>query len=100
MAPLSELYGRKPVCIACLFIFTVLIIPCALAKNLATLLVVRFIAALFGSVMISTAPGMVADIVEDDQRALAMSVWSLGPVNGPGRHNHYPVKTYLLLTMP
>ncbi|GKZ83209.1 hypothetical protein AnigIFM56816_008298 [Aspergillus niger] len=83
MAPLSELYGRKPVCIACLFIFTVLIIPCALAKNLATLLVVRFIAALFGSVMISTAPGMVADIVEDDQRALAMSVWSLGPVNGP-----------------
>ncbi|PYH99283.1 MFS multidrug transporter [Aspergillus ellipticus CBS 707.79] len=83
MAPLSEIYGRKPVSVGCLFIFTILIIPCAVAKNMATLLVVRFIAALFGSVMISTAPGMVADIVLDEQRALAMSFWSLGPINGP-----------------
>ncbi|PWY76281.1 MFS general substrate transporter [Aspergillus heteromorphus CBS 117.55] len=83
MAPLSELYGRKPVSVLCLLIFTVLIIPCALSKSLTTLVVVRFIAALFGSVMISTAPGMVADIVLDDQRALAMSFWSLGPINGP-----------------
>ncbi|KAL4919350.1 major facilitator superfamily domain-containing protein [Aspergillus aurantiobrunneus] len=83
MAPLSELYGRKPVSIACLGIFTVLIIPCALAKSIETLIVVRFIGALFGSVMISTAPGMVSDLVTDEQRALAISVWSIGPINGP-----------------
>ncbi|KAL4780938.1 major facilitator superfamily domain-containing protein [Aspergillus varians] len=83
MAPLSEVYGRKPVSIACLGIFTVLIIPCALAKSLEALIVVRFIGALFGSVMISTAPGMVSDLVTDDQRALAISVWSIGPINGP-----------------
>jgi hypothetical protein len=34
---------------------------------------VRFIAAFFGSVMISTAPGMVADLVDDEHRALAMN---------------------------
>lgn len=83
-APLSEVYGRRPVAAICLFIFSVLIIPCALAKSVTALIVVRFIGALFGSVMISSAPGMVSDLVNDDQRALAMSIWSIGPVNGPG----------------
>lgn len=84
MAPLSEIYGRKPVSVGCLFVFTVLIIPCAVAKSLTTLIVVRFFGACFGSVMISTAPGMVADLVDDRHRALAISIWSIGPLNGPG----------------
>ncbi|KAJ5679085.1 hypothetical protein N7462_007329 [Penicillium macrosclerotiorum] len=83
MAPLSEVYGRKPVCVICLVVFTVLIIPCALAKSVTALIVVRFIGAFFGSVMISTAPGMVADLVDDEHRALAISIWSIGPLNGP-----------------
>ncbi|KAJ5157416.1 uncharacterized protein N7482_008516 [Penicillium canariense] len=83
MAPLSEVYGRKPVCVICLAIFTVLIIPAALAKSVTALIVVRFFGAFFGSVMISTAPGMVADLVDDEHRALAISIWSVGPLNGP-----------------
>jgi MFS family permease len=86
MAPLSEVYGRKPVSVLCLSLFTILIIPCALAKSVETLIIVRFFGALFGSVMISTAPGMVSDLVTDEQRALAMSIWSIGPVNGPGAY--------------
>lgn len=84
MAPMSEIYGRKPVSVGCLFVFTVLIIPCALSKSVEELIIVRFIGAFFGSVMISSAPGMVADLVQEDKRALAMSIWSIGPVNGPG----------------
>lgn len=84
MAPLSEVYGRKPVCMICMAIFTVLIIPAALAKSVTTLIVVRTIGALFGSVMISTAPGMVADLVDDEHLAIAISIWSVGPLNGPG----------------
>jgi MFS family permease len=87
MAPLSEVYGRKPVCVICLAVYTVLIIPCALAKSVTTLIVVRFIGAFFGSVMISTAPGMVADLVDDEHRALAISIWSIGPLNGPGMYH-------------
>ncbi|GFG24519.1 uncharacterized transporter mfs2 [Aspergillus udagawae] len=83
MAPMSEIYGRKPVSIGCLFVFTALIIPCALSKSVEALIIVRFVGAFFGSVMISSAPGMVADLVQDDRRALAMSIWSIGPVNGP-----------------
>ncbi|KAJ5310278.1 uncharacterized protein N7443_002739 [Penicillium atrosanguineum] len=83
MAPLSEVYGRKPICVLCLALFTVLIIPCALGTSVTELIVVRFIGAFFGSVMISTAPGMVADLVDDEHRALAISIWSIGPLNGP-----------------
>lgn len=97
MAPLSEVYGRKPVCVICLAVFTVLIIPCALAKSVTTLIVVRFIGAFFGSVMISTAPGMVADLVDDEHRALAISIWSIGPLNGPGMYNAQAHWAFLLM---
>ncbi|KAL1962487.1 hypothetical protein VTN77DRAFT_9608 [Rasamsonia byssochlamydoides] len=83
VAPLSETYGRKPVSVISLFIFVIMIIPCALATSVTELIIVRFIAALAGSVMISSAPGMVGDLVDDDHRGLALSIWSLGPINGP-----------------
>lgn len=84
MAPLSEIYGRRPVSVASLIIFNIMIIPCAVTNSIAVLIVFRFIGAFAGSVMISSAPGMVADLVPHKNRALAFSVWSLGPINGPG----------------
>jgi multidrug resistance protein len=83
LAPLSEMYGRRPVYLIAVATFTVLIIPCALSNNLAQILVMRFFGAIAGAAMISNAPGTVSDIVSDDYRALAFSVWSLGPMNGP-----------------
>lgn len=83
LAPLSEMYGRRPVYLIAVAIFTVLIIPCALSNNLAQILVMRFFGAVAGAAMISNAPGTVSDIVSDDYRALAFSIWSLGPMNGP-----------------
>lgn len=83
LAPLSEMYGRRPVYLIAVLMFCVLIVPCALAQNLATILAVRFFGAIAGSAMISNAPGTVADIVSDDYRALAFSIWSIGPMNGP-----------------
>ncbi|KAF2020221.1 MFS general substrate transporter [Aaosphaeria arxii CBS 175.79] len=83
LAPLSEIYGRRPVYLIAVFCFLVLIIPCALAKDLATILVVRFFGAIAGSAMISNAPGTVSDIIQEEWRALAFSIWSIGPMNGP-----------------
>jgi MFS family permease len=95
LAPLSEVYGRRPVYLIALFIFVVLVIPSALAQNLATILVVRFFGAFAGAAMISNSPGTVSDIVNDETRALAFSIWSLGPMNGKGPlENH--VRKYLL----
>jgi multidrug resistance protein len=83
LAPLSEMYGRRPVYLIAVAAFTILIIPCALSNNLAQILVMRFFGAIAGAAMISNAPGTVSDITSDDYRALAFSIWSLGPMNGP-----------------
>jgi MFS family permease len=72
LAPLSEMCGRRPVYIVAVFAFVVLIIPCALAPSLATVLVVRFFGAVAGSAMISNAPGSVSDIASGE--------------SGPGLH--------------
>ena len=82
-APLSEMYGRRPIYLIAMLAFGLLVIPCALAKNLETILIVRFFGAIAGSAMIGNAPGTVNDIVMEKHRALAFSVWSLGPMNGP-----------------
>jgi hypothetical protein len=84
LAPLSEVFGRRPVYLIAHTIFVLLVIPSALAQNLATILTVRFFAALAGAAMISNSPGTVSDIVDDDSRALAFSIWSIGPMNGKG----------------
>ncbi|EME46603.1 hypothetical protein DOTSEDRAFT_70575 [Dothistroma septosporum NZE10] len=83
LAPLSEMYGRRPIYLIVMALFVVFVIPCAVAKNMATILVARFLGAFCAAAMISNAPGTVNDIVDGDHRALAFSVWSIGPMNGP-----------------
>ncbi|EMC92111.1 hypothetical protein BAUCODRAFT_78487 [Baudoinia panamericana UAMH 10762] len=83
LAPLSEMYGRRPIYVASLFLFVIFVIPCAVAKDIATILVARFFGAFCASAMISNAAGSVNDIVEEQYRALAFSIWSVGPMNGP-----------------
>jgi hypothetical protein len=86
LAPLSEMYGRRPVYIIALGLFVVFVLPCALAKNIATILVFRFIGAFCAAAMISNAPGTVNDISDEEHRALAFSIWSIGPMNGEFFH--------------
>lgn len=83
LAPLSEMYGRRPVYMIAMSIFVLLVLPCALAQNIYAVLIPRFFGAFAASAMISNAPGTVNDIVDEDYRALAFSIWSIGPMNGP-----------------
>lgn len=83
LAPLSEMYGRRPIYFASLFLFMLLTLPAALARNIETILIVRFFGAFAASAMISNAPGSVNDVVDEEHRALAFSIWSIGPMNGP-----------------
>ncbi|KAI1345506.1 major facilitator superfamily domain-containing protein [Xylaria sp. FL0043] len=82
-APISELYGRKPVYLVCMTIFTLLILPACLATSLAEILVVRFFGALFGAALIANSAGTVVDISTEETRALVLSLWSIAPLNGP-----------------
>jgi multidrug resistance protein len=83
LAPIAETYGRKPVYTICQAAFTILVLPAALAQDLQSVIIVRFFGALFGSAMIANAPGSIADLVSDEYRATAFSIWSIGPMNGP-----------------
>jgi multidrug resistance protein len=83
LAPLSEMYGRRPIYLIAMAMFCLLTIPCALAPNLEAILITRFFGAIAGSALISNSPGTVNDIVTEEYRALAFSLWSIGPMNGP-----------------
>lgn len=85
LAPLSEIYGRRPVYIVSLFLFAVFMVPGAMARNFATILVTRFFAAFAGSVVMAGAPGTLNDICDDETRTRYLSVWILGAVNGVSR---------------
>lgn len=41
-APMSELYGRRPVYLSCLVVWAILVVPSGVAKNFVTILVSRF----------------------------------------------------------
>jgi MFS family permease len=38
---------------------------------------------MFASALIANAPGSIADLISDEYRSTAFSVWSIGPMNGP-----------------
>lgn len=80
LAPLSEMYGRRIIYILALGLFLLFVLPSALAQNINTILVTRFFGAFCASSLISNAPGSVNDIVSEEYRALAFSIWSIGKI--------------------
>ncbi|KAF2804738.1 MFS general substrate transporter [Mytilinidion resinicola] len=62
LSPLSEFYGRRPIYIYSFLFFLIWLIPCAVAPNIATMLVGRFLSGLSGSAFLSVAGGTVGDI--------------------------------------
>jgi len=83
LAPLAETYGRRPVYITGLLFFLIFVIPVSVVHSIEAIIILRFFAAVFGSATIANAPGTIADMVSDEYRAVAFSVWSIGPMNGP-----------------
>ena len=61
LGPLSEFYGRRPIYIISFGFFLIWLIPCAVAKNIGTELVSRFIDGFAGSAFLSVAGGTVGD---------------------------------------
>lgn len=86
-APLSEEVGRQIIYNTTLAVAVLFILPCALAKNIGTLLVGRFIGGIAFSAPMTLIGGSLSDIWPTKQRGVAMAVFSaapfLGPVMGP-----------------
>ncbi|KAF5313645.1 hypothetical protein D9611_010182 [Ephemerocybe angulata] len=85
--PGSELIGRRNIFVLSMFMYTIFILGQALAKNIETLLVTRFISGFFACAPLTNSGGVIADIWDAKGRGLAVSLFTasvfLGPVLGP-----------------
>ncbi|KAI1292606.1 major facilitator superfamily domain-containing protein [Xylaria venustula] len=82
-APLSEVYGRQVIYVSTLFVAVVFILPCALSKNIATLLVGRAIDGIAFSAPITIIGGTLADLWRAEERGIPMAAFSAAPFVGP-----------------
>ncbi|KAH7929149.1 MFS general substrate transporter [Leucogyrophana mollusca] len=89
--PGSEVYGRRPVFIVAMSMYTVLHLGQSLAQNITTLLVTRFFGSIFAVAPLTSCGGVIADIWGPAQRGVATSVFmhsvfigptTLGPIVG------------------
>lgn len=82
-APLSEIYGRTVIYHLCNLGFVGMSIACAKAPSLSSLVAFRFFAGLFGSCPITNGGGSITDMVRQERRGAAMSIFTIGPLLGP-----------------
>ncbi|KAI1859964.1 uncharacterized protein JN550_011775 [Neoarthrinium moseri] len=83
LAPLSEIYGRKIILCAANVFFCVWQIGCALAPDIATLIVFRFFSGIGGAGCLTLGGGVIGDLFHPEHRGFAMGIWTLGPLLGP-----------------
>ncbi|KAK3358220.1 major facilitator superfamily domain-containing protein [Lasiosphaeria hispida] len=83
LAPLSEIYGRRPVLSAANIFFCVWQIGCALAPSIESLLVFRFFSGIGGAGCLTLGAGVIADVFRTDERGFAIGIYTIGPLLGP-----------------
>lgn len=82
-APLSEIYGRKIIYASTLLLAVIFIIPCAVAKNIGTLIVFRALGGLAFSAPMTLVGGTLADLWKNEERGVPMAAFSAAPFIGP-----------------
>jgi len=82
-APVSEIVGRRIIYASTLLIAVVFIIPCAVAKNIGTLLVCRLIDGIAFSAPMTLVGGTLADLWKSEERGVPMAAFSAAPFIGP-----------------
>ncbi|KAI6822746.1 MFS general substrate transporter [Hortaea werneckii] len=83
LSPLSEFYGRRIIYLCAFGMYFVWLIPCAVAQNIQTMLIVRFFDGLAGSAFLSVAGGTVGDMFTKDKLSAPMVVYTASPFVGP-----------------
>lgn len=83
LAPLSEYYGRQPVYVVSWFILFIFQLPVALAPNIGTILVCRFIGGFAGGAPLTNTGGTVSDLWTRNESGRPMAVYGLSSTFGP-----------------
>jgi MFS family permease len=58
----GQFFGRRPIYIGSFTFFLIWLIPCAVAPNIQTMLIARFLDGIAGSAFLSVAGGTVGDM--------------------------------------
>ncbi|KAL3472511.1 major facilitator superfamily domain-containing protein [Aspergillus californicus] len=82
-APLSEMFGRRPVYAVTLLLAVIFVIPCAVAQNIGTLIVCRAIDGIAFSAPMTLVGGTLADMWKNEERGVPMAAFSASPFLGP-----------------
>jgi len=81
--PLSELYGRLIIQHIGNIGFIAFTIACAVSPNLTVLIVMRLLQGIFAAVPLTNGGGVIADTVRQEERGLALAMFTLGLLAGP-----------------
>ncbi len=86
MGRISDEWGRKQIFMACVAVFTVSSMLCALSPNIYFLIIFRFLQALGGGSFLPSATGIVGDHFRENRAqaiGLFTSIFPLGGIIGP-----------------
>jgi MFS family permease len=83
LAPPSEIYGRRVILNISTANFALWQIGCALAPNISSLIIFRLFTGIGGSGCLTIGGGVVSDLFEKQQRGLAMTIFTVGPLLDP-----------------
>ncbi|WPH03971.1 putative transporter [Acrodontium crateriforme] len=83
LAPLTEVWGRRPVWLVCGVLYSVWSVVCGVAPNKATLVAARLLAGISGSVDFVMSYPVSWDIWTPEQRGRGLAIASILPVLGP-----------------
>ncbi|KAJ5664901.1 uncharacterized protein N7477_007349 [Penicillium maclennaniae] len=80
---LVSMVGRRPVYAVTLLIAVIFVIPCAVSKNIGTLIVCRAIDGIAFSAPMTLVGGTLADMWKNEERGVPMAAFSAAPFLGP-----------------
>ncbi|KND90538.1 putative drug/proton antiporter YHK8 [Tolypocladium ophioglossoides CBS 100239] len=83
LSPLSEFYGRRPIYLVAWTTYLVWLVPQAAARNVAVVLVFRFLDGFSGSAFLAVSGGTVGDLFSRSELQAPMALFSVSPFIGP-----------------
>lgn len=81
--PLTEVFGRKPLMILSMFLYTCLCFGTATTEHYHTIMITRFFAGFSAGSAFVAAPGVMADLFDAGTRGLATAVFAMVLFGGP-----------------
>jgi len=82
-APLSEVFGRRPIYIISYIPYIAFSLGCGLSKSIASLIIFRFLAGVCAAATLVLCPGTITDIWDSRRRGEAIALFSVCTMQGP-----------------